>query len=127
MNLRTAVSISVAGIALFSAGILVGQNKFNKPKSIVHVVTIRWKADATADQKKAALEAVDKMAGKIPGVTNVWTKGIKVQGEGFSDAFAIEFRDKAAFDAYADNPAHKEFESVYLPVRDRSTTHDITN
>jgi hypothetical protein len=90
-------------------------------------VTIRWKADANADQKKAALEAVDKMAGKVPGITNVWTKGIKVQGEGYSDAFVIEFRDKSAFDAYADNPAHKEFESAYLPVRDRSTTHDITN
>ena len=32
-----------------------------------------------------------------------------------------------AFDAYADNPAHKEFEFEYLPVRDRRTTHDITN
>jgi hypothetical protein len=117
----------VAGLALFSAGVLIGQNKFNKPNSIVHVVTIRWKADATADQKKAALDAVDKMAGKVPGITNVWTKGIKVQGEGYSDAFVIEFRDKAAFDAYAENPAHKEFESVYLPVRDRSTSHDITN
>jgi hypothetical protein len=65
---------------------------------------------------------MDKVAGKIPGITNVWTKEIKVQGEGFSDPFVVEFRDKAAFDAYADNPAHKEFESVYLPARDRSTT-----
>jgi hypothetical protein len=127
MNLRTAVFASVAALVVFGAGVLVGQNKFNKPKSIVHVVTIRWKSDATAEQKKAALDAVDTMAGKVPGITNVWTKGIKVQGEGYSDAFAIEFRDKAAFDAYANNQAHKDFESVYLPVRDRSTTHDITN
>ena len=83
--------------------------------------------EKTSEYSTLFLEAVDKMAGKVPGITNVWTKGIKVQGEGYSDAFAIEFRDKAAFDAYADNPAHKEFESVYLPVRDRSTSHDITN
>ncbi len=127
MTLRNAALASLAVVGLFGAGLMVGQNKFNKPKSVLHVVTVRWKAAATDDQKKAALAAVETMAGKIPGITNVWTKGIKVQGEGFSGAFVMEFRDQAAFDAYADNPAHKDFEAVYLPLRDRSATHDITN
>ena len=127
MTLRNAVLASIAAVGLFGAGLMVGQNKFNKPKSIVHVVTVKWKADATDAQKKTALAAVETMAAKIPGITNVWTKGIKVQGEGFSSAFVMEFRDQAAFDDYADNPAHKEFEAVYLPLRDRSATHDITN
>jgi len=127
MTLRKAVLATMAAVGLFGAGILVGQNKFSKPKSLLHVVTIQWKEGATPDQKQKALAAVDTMAGKIPGITNVWTKGIKVQGEGFSDAFVLEFKDKAAFDAYADNPAHKEFEEVYLPVRGRSATHNITN
>jgi hypothetical protein len=127
MTLRKAVLASLAMVGLFGAGLMIGQNKFNKPKSVLHVVTVKWKAGTTDDQKKSALAAVETMAGKIPGIANVWTKGIKVQGEGFSDAFVMEFRDKAAFDAYADNPAHKEFETVYLPLRDRSATHDITN
>ena len=127
MTLRKAVLATMAAVGLFGAGILVGQNKFNKPKSLLHVVTIQWKEGATPEQKQKALAAVDTMAGKVPGITNAWTKGIKVQGEGFTDAFVLEFKDKAAFDAYADNPAHKDFEEVYLPVRGRSTTHDITN
>ena len=127
MTIRKTVLVSLAAIALFSAGVMVGQNTFNKPKSLLHVVTIRWKDGVTDDQKKAAFAAVETMAGKVPGITNVWTKGIKVQGEGFSDAFVLEFKDKAAFDAYGDHPAHKGFESVYIPLRGRSATHDITN
>lgn len=123
---KTAVITGVATLVL-TTGVMIGANKFNKPKSIVHVVTIKWADNATAEQKKAALAGVDKMAVEIPGITNVWTKGIKVQGEGYTDAIVLEFKDKASFDAYGDHPAHKAWEKIYLPVRGRSTTHDITN
>lgn len=127
MTVRKAVLVAMAAVGLFGAGVVVGQNKLNKPKSLLHVVTIRWKDGITPAEKEKAFAAVDTMAGKIPGITRLWTKGIKVQGEGFTDAFVLEFRDQAAFDAYADHPAHKEFESVYIPLRGRSATHDITN
>jgi hypothetical protein len=119
--------IAGAAALIFGSGLMVGANKFGKPKSILHVVTISWKDGTTAAQKKAALSGVETMAGEIPGVKNVWTKGIKVQGEGFSDAFVMEFQDQKSFDAYADAPSHKEWEKIYLPIRGRSTTHDITN
>ncbi len=127
MSLRKAVVATLIAAGLFGAGILVGQNRFNKPKSIIHVVTIKWADNVTDAQKQSVAGAVDAMAGKIPGITNVWTTPLKVQGEGYTGAFVIEFKDKAAFDAYADHPAHREFEKVYLPLRGRSTTHDITN
>ena len=31
------------------------------------------------------------MAAKIPGMKNVWTKALRVQPEGYHDAFVIEF------------------------------------
>ncbi len=127
MTLRKAVLAATAAAGLFGAGIVVGQNHFNKPKSVLHVITIRWKDGITDEQKKAVFDATDSMAAKVPGITNIWTKGLKVQGEGFSDAIVMEFKDKAAFDAYADAPAHREWEKVYLPARGRSATHDITN
>ncbi|HVV73074.1 MAG TPA: Dabb family protein [Verrucomicrobiae bacterium] len=118
---------AVAAAALFGAGVLAGANKFGTPSSVVHVVTIQWKSSATAEQKTAAIEGVRKMAGEIPGIKNIWLKTLKVQPRDYHAAIVMEFKDQAAFDAYANAPAHKEWEKIYLPVRGESTTHDITN
>jgi hypothetical protein len=127
MKTRNLILTICGAAALFLAGGLVGANRFSKPSTILHVVTMRFKADATAEQKAAVLQGVEKMAAEIPGVKSVWTKGIKVQGQGYTDAFVMEFESKKAFEAYADHAAHKEWEKSYLEVRDQSTTHDITN
>ena len=115
--------------AVFAAGVLVGQgqNKYNMPTSVLHVVTVQFKADSTAEQQNAAIEGVKTMAAQTPGLKNIWIKKIKVQPAEFSTVFAMEFENKAAFDRYTDAPAHKEWEKVYLPIRERSTTHDVTN
>lgn len=114
-------------LTLFATGLLIGANSFNKPKSVLHVITVAWKDDATTAQKDAAIAGVEKMAADIPGIKNVWTKTLKVQGEGMSNAIVIEFESQAAFDKYSDHPAHKAWEKLYLPIRGHSTTHDITN
>jgi hypothetical protein len=57
----------------------------------------------------------------------VWLKTVKVQPGDYNAVIAIEFKDASAFAAYADHPAHKAWEGVYLPIRDRSTTHDVSN
>ena len=120
--------LSAGGAAiLFGAGMLVGANRFSEPKSVLHVVTVRWKADSTPQQRQAALDGVKKMAGEIPGIKNVWLKTLKVQGENYNNAFAIEFDSEAAFKAYADAAAHEGWNKVYTPIRDQSTTHDVTN
>jgi hypothetical protein len=116
----------------------LGANRFATPHSVVHVVTILWKEDSTAEQQQAALEGVKKMAGEIPGIKNVWTKAIKVQGRGkaakdgkpgraYESAFVIEFADQAAADRYVDHPAHVEWNKTYLAIREESTSHQITN
>jgi len=114
-------------LAAFAAGIVTGANTFETPKSVLHIMTVQWKSTATADQKAAAIEGVKKMAGEIPGVKSVWLKTLKVQPDGYSNVIVMEFKDQAAFDHYADNPAHRAWEKVYLPVREESRTHDVTN
>lgn len=125
------VLLGTAIIALFATGLVIGQNKFLQPKSIVHVVTVKWKSDSTPAQRQAALDGVKTMAAKIPGMTRVWLKTIKVQGvsqdQPFDAAFVMEFKDQASFDKYADHPAHKEWEKIYLAIRETSRTHDISN
>jgi len=119
------VLLVCAMAAVFALGVAAGQNKFGQPKSILHVVTVQWKADSTAEQRQAAVDGVKTMASKLPGITNVWLKTIKVQGK--DAVIVMEFKDQAAFDAYAAHPAHKDWEKIYLPVRELSQTHDITN
>lgn len=96
------------------------------PKSVIHVVSVKWKADATKEQIKAALDGVQALPAAYKGITHVWTNAIKVQGE-WSHVIVMEFADEAALKAYADSDAQKAWYKVYLPVRERSNTHDITN
>jgi hypothetical protein len=110
---------------MFTAGV-VAANKFASPSSIVHIVTVQWKEDSTPEQRTAAIEGVRKMAGQIPGMKSVWLKAIKLQG-GANAVLVMEFADQKSFDAYADHPAHREWENIYLPIRQRSTTFDVTN
>jgi hypothetical protein len=111
--------------AVFALGLVAGQNKFGQPKSILHIITVQWKADSTAEQRQAALDGVKTMASQIPGITNVWLKKIKAQGK--DNVIVMEFKDQAAFDAYVAHPAHKKWEEIYIPIRELSQTHDITN
>jgi hypothetical protein len=112
----------------------VAQSSETAPKSVIHVVTVRWKKEATEEQIKAALDGVKAMPAKYKGMTRVWTKTMKVQNQrGVADdlkithAFVMEFADEAAFKAYTDSPAQLEWYNVYTPIREVSTTHDITN
>ena len=135
---RLIVSIATAATFLAaSASTLAAQNQFGQPKSILHIVTVLWKEDSTEEQRNAAIEGVKKMAAEIPGITNVWTRKIRVQGRGPSEQgkpgrpydtlFVIEFKDQAAADAYVDHPAHRAWEKIYLPIRDQSTSHQVSN
>ena len=124
---KIAVLAITGALGVFALGVLLGANKFNQPKTLVHVVTIQWNDGTTDAQKQAVYDGVRKMAGEIPGIRSIWTKPIKVQGEGYTGAFVMEFDSKEALDAYAKHPAHAEWMKVYSPVHKESTTHDITN
>jgi Stress responsive A/B Barrel Domain len=114
-----------ATATVLALGVVAGQNKFGQPKSILHIITVKWNADSTPEQRQAAIDGVKTMASQIPGITNVWLQKIKVQVQ--DAVIVMEFKDQAAFDAYAAHPAHKKWEEIYLPIRGESITFDITN
>lgn len=96
------------------------------PKSVIHVVTVTWKAGTTPEQIQAALTGAQVLPAQYKGITKVWTKTIKAQGER-THAIVMEFADVDALKNYTDSAAQKEWYKVYLPIRERSTTFDITN
>jgi hypothetical protein len=106
---------------------LVAQNSFGTPKSIIHVSVIQWKEGVSAADKKRALDGVKEMAAKIPGMKNVWTKALRVQPEGYHDAFVIEFENQAAADRYAKDPVHDAWTEAFAKIREASISPQITN
>lgn len=96
------------------------------PKSVIHVVTVSWKAETKPEQIKAALDGAQALPAKYKGITRVWTKTIKAQGDR-THAIVMEFADEKALKDYTDSPAQAEWYKTYLPIRERSTTFDITN
>jgi uncharacterized protein (DUF1330 family) len=118
--------------SLFTLGAVTATAADTAPKSVIHVVTVKFKDSATPEQIQAALDGVKALPAAYPGITRVWVKSIKVQNAPGTEkkrthAFVMEFADEAAFKAYTDSPAQKEWYKVYVPVREQSTTHDITN
>jgi uncharacterized protein (DUF1330 family) len=98
------------------------------PTTVLHIINVKWKADATPEQIKAAVDAVHQLPAKFPGIKRVWTKNIKYQGqEGYKQAIVMEFESESALKKYADSPAQKWWYELYLPIREESHTHDITN
>jgi len=128
--MRRIVCILVAVVILagvFAAGVAVGQQKFGQPKTVLHVVALKWTPEATDEQKAAAIDGLKIMAGAVPGIKNIWVKPDRVQPREYSTAFAIEFESRAAADAYAEHPAHEEWYKIYMPIRAESRSLQITN
>ncbi len=131
----------LAATLLASAALAADSNKAAKkakgamntaPNSVIHVVTVAWKKEATEAQITAALEGVKALPAAYKGITRVWIKSIKVQNAAGTTlprthAFVMEFADEAALKNYTDSDAQKKWYEIYLPIRESSTTHDITN
>lgn len=118
--------LTLLAATLLSLGAATASASDTAPKSVIHVVSVKWKADATKEQIQAAIDGVQALPAAFKGITRVWTKAFKVQGD-WSHILVMEFADEAALKAYSGSDAQKEWYKSYLPVRERSNTHDITN
>lgn len=122
------MTIVVALLALGAGGgWLAAQQSFGTPKTIIHVSILQWKTGVSAADKQAVLDGVKDMAAKIPGMKNVWIKALRVQPDGYHDAFVIEFEDQAAADRYAKHPVHDTWTEALAKVREASISPQITN
>jgi|SRR5580658_1720523 antibiotic biosynthesis monooxygenase (ABM) superfamily enzyme len=99
-----------------------------QPKTVIHVISIQWKKDATPAQIEKAIKGAEALPAEYPGITRVWTKPIKKQlPDGYSHVIVMEFASEDALKKYADSPAQKKWYEVYMPIREESRTSDITN
>ena len=121
------VLLTATLVVVFATGLTIGQNKYGQPKSVIHLVTLKWKATSTPAQQQAAIAGIKNMAEKIPGIKNIWIKPVRIQPQGNQANFAIEFVDEAAAKVYADHPVHAEWNKIYLEAREESQSNQVTN
>lgn len=113
-------------------GLMTAAAVADAPKTVIHFITVAFKADATPQQIQAVLDAAQKLPDQYKGITRVWTKSLKVQNIAEAKVkkthvIAMEFVDEAALKAYADSDAQKKWYELYLPIREQSTTFDVSN
>jgi len=98
------------------------------PKTVIHVISIKWKAGATPAQIDKAIKGAEALPSEYRGIVRVWTKPIKKQlPEGYNHVIVMEFASVDALKDYADSAAQKKWYEAYMPIREESRTSDITN
>jgi hypothetical protein len=116
--------VSCAAAVVMAAGLLAADTS---PKTVIHVIAIQWKADATPAQIEKAIKGAEALPSAYPGITRVWTKAIKKQlPDGYTHIVVMEFASEDALTKYADSAAQKKWYEVYMPIREESRTSDIT-
>jgi antibiotic biosynthesis monooxygenase (ABM) superfamily enzyme len=118
-------------LAVCAATMMMATSLFaadSAPKTVIHVITIKWKSDATPAQIDKAIKGAEALPSQYPGITRIWTKPIKKQlPEGYSHIIVMEFASEDALQKYADSSAQKSWYQSYMAVREESRTSDITN
>jgi hypothetical protein len=117
------------GLVLAGALLTAPAVAANKPSTVIHVINVKFKKEATPAQIQAAIDGIYTIVGKNKGVKNVWLKPIKVQGGAaqFTHCLVMEFESEAALKAYSGSPEQTAWYKLWEPVRDLSNTHDVTN
>src|SRR6266852_3204937 len=124
------------GAAIFVAGIAAGslharsaavQNRFGQPKTVLHVVVYKFKDNVSNYDREKAINGIKDMAGKIPGIKNVWLKTARNQIKDFSGVYAIEFTSAEAAADYAESPVHEAWSKTWQEQRENSLSFQVSN
>jgi hypothetical protein len=124
------------GAAIFALGAAAGslharaagvQNRFGQPKTVVHVVVYKFRDNVSNDNRERAINGIKDMAGKIPGIKNVWLKTARNQLKDFSGVYAIEFTSAEAAADYAESPVHEAWSKTWQEQRENSLSFQVSN
>ena len=101
-NISSRGRVETGDNAMIGGFIITG----TQPKTVIHVITIQWKADATPAQIDKAIQGAAALPAQYPGITRVWTKPIKKQlPEGYANIIVMEFASEDALRKYAGSSA----------------------
>src|SRR6266436_581349 len=111
------------GAVIFAAGIAAGslhahsaavQNRFGQPKTVLHVVVYKFRDNVSNYDREKAINGIKDMAGKIPGIKNVWLKTERNQIRDFNAD-------------YAESPVHEAWSKMWQEQRENSLSFQVSN
>jgi hypothetical protein len=88
-------------------------------KVLYHVVSLKFKPDATPEKIKAVETAFVALKDKIPGIATVnWGTNVSPEkhDKGFTHCFVLTFDTEQARNDYLPHPAHKAFGGLLGPI-----------
>jgi len=124
------------GVSLFIAGVAAGslharsvamQNRFGQPKTVLHVVIYKFRDNVSNYDREKAISGIKDMAGKIPGIKNVWLKTERNQIKDYSGVYAIEFTSAEAAADYSESPVHEAWSKQWQQLRETSVSLQVSN
>ncbi len=127
MALGGAIFIAGAAAGSLHARSAVVQNRFGQPKTVLHVVVYKFRDNVSNYDRERAINGIKDMAGKIPGIKNVWLKTSRNQIKDFSGVYAIEFTSAEAAADYAESPVHEAWSKTWQEQRENSLSFQISN
>lgn len=134
--LQRRIAQIAVGASLFVSGLVAGtlharsaavQNHFGQPKTVLHVVVYRFRDDVSNYDREKAIDGIKDMAGKIPGIKNIWLKTERNQARDFSGVYAIEFTSAEAAADYAESPVHEAWSKSWQEKRENSLSFQVSN
>jgi len=126
----------LVGAAIFASGIAAGslragsaaaQNRFGQPKTVLHIVVYKFRDNVSNYDREKTINGIKEMAGKIPGIKNVWLKTERNQVRDFSGVYAIEFTSAEAAADYAESPVHEAWSKTWQEQRENSLSFQVSN
>jgi Stress responsive A/B Barrel Domain len=124
------------GIGLFLVGSVAGSaltqkvspvNRFGQPKTVIHVVAYKFRDATSQNDQEQAINGIRDMAGKIPGIKNIWLKTERNQLRDWSGVYVIEFASPEAAADYAESPLHETWRKKWEALRETSVSFQISN
>jgi len=124
------------GIGLFLAGSAAGSaltqktsavNRFGQPKTVIHVVAYKFRDATSQNDQEQAINGIRDMAGKIPGIKNIWLKTERNQMRDWSGVYVIEFASPEAAADYAESPLHETWRKKWEALRETSVSFQVSN
>lgn len=112
-------AVFCAGLFSVTTEAAEGQAQRARRGRLVHVVSFKFKADASRTQIKEVTDAFAALPEKIEEIgTFEWGTNVSPENlnKGFTHCFVLTFQDAKARDAYLVHPDHKKFAELVGPV-----------
>ena len=93
--------------------------KPTKSTKLLHVVSIKFKSQATKQQIAEVVDAFRELKKKIHGIEHLeWGTNVSPEkhDKGFTHGFILTFNSEKARDAYLVHPEHKAFGKLLGPI-----------